>query len=170
MIRWLGAIMIVGAGFLAGHALSLKLKYRVRELEAILAMGEQMATYIRYQGLPLPELFEQLSESSQLKELPFIKNCALQMKGGVSFPVAYRAALNQSKDMMHLKGEDFKYLAGLEQELGSTDLDGQLKTLWLFQKTVESCLTEAREEYRSSGMVYQRVGLFAGMALAIVIV
>ena len=142
---------------------------RVKQLEAILSMIQDMATQIRYRALPLSDLIGHMAEQKELECLPFLKQCAKRCEEGIPFPKAWEQSVEQQGKRPYLKEKDLSILYAFGNGLGTTDVEGQLANCRLHSKLVEESLQHARAERDGMGRLYSTLGILAGIGAAIVL-
>lgn len=142
---------------------------RVKQLEAILSMIQDMATQIRYRALPLSDLIGNMAEQKELTCLPFLKQCAKRCEEGIPFPRAWEQSVEQQGKRSYLKEKDLSILYAFGSGLGTTDIEGQLANCQLHSKLVEESLQHARAERDGMGRLYSTLGILAGIGAAIVL-
>ena len=65
--------------------------------------------------------------------------------------------------------KDRELFQNFVQGLGASDTQGQLEHLELYMDLLRERLREAREEYMQKNRLYIALGLFAGVALCVII-
>lgn len=169
MFKIIGCAVIIFCGFGVGLVFKTNLKLRVEEIESVIYMGEYMSTQIKYNTPPLPDLFDEMCQSSKLQNLKFIPICSQYMKNGKSFPESFENSILDSKKDMHLHIDDINTVLGLKNELGTTYIDGQLKTLMLFGIQMRELLETAKEQYKINGSMYQKLSVLVGVGISILL-
>ena len=153
-----GLLLLAAACTAVGLAESRKLGERAAYLEGFLRFLTQAEAEIRYGMMPVREVV--FSCRSQMELLDF---CASKLAAGVPFPSAWRQSAER------FGGEDTQFLLDFGKGLGSTDLEGQLAHLQLYRKLAESRLKEARANRDQKGKLYRQLGVYGGIALALVL-
>ena len=138
-------------------------------LERILSLLGQIKSQIRYSATPLPALFSWLASQRENAPLVFLKECADRCAQGQFFPQALRESVVAAKYALCLTDDDQQLLLRFGDTLGTTDIEGQLAAIDLYQNLMEGRLHEAGDRKKTLGKLYQRLGLLSGIGLAIVI-
>ena len=153
-----------------GILLSLRLSKRVRELEASIAMIEELSLQIRYRALPVYELAGALESSKGLEPLRFIGMLNEHIEKERNFSIAWSNAIRSCKDQTNLKEDDVKILISVGNELGKSDIDGQSSTLSLYRDMLSRSLESAIEEKHNKGKMYRNLGALIGVGIAIILI
>ena len=69
-----------------------------------------------------------------------------------------------------LKNSDRVLLLEFGEQLGKTDVDGQLKHLELYEELFKKQLTDAENEINKKSKLYKTMGFFVGTAAALMII
>ncbi|MDE7122312.1 MAG: stage III sporulation protein AB, partial [Oscillospiraceae bacterium] len=123
MIKILGILCILTACAGTGIYLAIRLTGQIRIYQKLLAFLQDCAVYIRYQGLPLQELFALLAGQPDYENLDFLDNLNNLNNAGLSeIPIEARweSALQHSR----IPAEARQILRNLGHELGKTDTQG----------------------------------------------
>lgn len=170
ILKILGAILIFLVSSMLGFLYSNRLKMRVDELGKIIYWSEYMSNQIRFNSLPLKDLFQQMALMKEFQLLYFVKKSDESMQKNIMFPEAFENALDKSKNIMNLEKEDYDCLINIKNDLGSTDIDGQVKILELFKTNITYQYEKAKINYEKTGQMYKKIGMLVGVALAIMLI
>ena len=167
-MKIIGLLCLIVTGTLVGMMKSAEFGGRVKQLEAVLSMIQDIATQIRYRALPLTDLIRQISVQKDLECLPFLKQCAKNCEEGMAFPDAWEQSVGKQGKKSYLKEKDLSILYAFGSGLGTTDVEGQLANCHLHGKLVEESLKQARADRDGMGRLYSTLGILAGIGAAIV--
>ncbi len=142
----------------------------MRELEASIVMIEELSLQIRYRALPVYELACALESSKGLEPLRFIGTLSEHIENERDFSIAWSNAIDSSKDQTSLKEDDIKILISVGNELGKSDIDGQISTLSLYRDMLSRSLKSAIEEKHNKGKMYRNLGALIGVGIAIILI
>ena len=142
----------------------------MRELEASIVMIEELSLQIRYRALPVYELASALESSKGLEPLRFIGTLSEHIENERDFSIAWSNAIDSSKDQTSLKEDDIKILISVGNELGKSDIDGQISTLSLYRDMLSRSLKSAIEEKHNKGKMYRNLGALIGVGIAIILI
>lgn len=159
-VKLLGAALLILSGLLAGILAAGRLKRRVRLLLDLKALFQAFQTGIRYAAGSVAELILEREES------PF---CRLAERDG-EFLLDPVKALGRAGECLLWDGGDLELYRGFVEGLGVSDTKGQLEHIGLYRSLLEPRLAQAREEARQKTKIFIGVGLFAGVALSLLLV
>ncbi len=118
--------------------------------------------YIRYQNLPLPELFAQLAE--HYPEFDFWEKLTFNFD---NLPEQiWENALTES----NLPKEACNILIHLGNELGKTDISGQIAILDLYQRQMQNVLENYQTECGKKSRLFRSLGWLGGAMLIILFI
>ncbi|MBC8569609.1 stage III sporulation protein AB [Zongyangia hominis] len=163
-------ICMIAAGAYAGHRASQSLTRRVAQLEDVMTFLQLMSTQIRYTMPPLPTLFLELQGNTACQNLLFPEECAGLLGRDVPFPEAWKLSLDHALPMLAVKKQDLAPLYELGEQLGCTDVEGQLAIIALALQRMRQTLNEAQEYKRQNGGLYRTLGVLSGVFLILLTV
>ena len=120
LLRWIGILLMIGAGALAGYSESLRLKLRVARLEGFLRFLQAAETEIRFSGEPIGRILEKHGDS-----FAFLKECRMYMEEGEPFEAAWERSMKKAA-ASGFSGEDVLRLREFGSGWGVTDTQGQI--------------------------------------------
>ena len=167
-MKWAGLLLIVLTGGAIGWRQALGLRQRTAALEELLRWIRQLAAVMRYTAAPLGELLADSSLREGYPALPFLAALAQQADGG-SFSEIWRRSIDSEQGLAFTE-EDRALLLRFGDQLGQTDIEGQLAHCALYVELLEERLAEAREAQRTKGHMYATLGVSGGLALAILLI
>ncbi|MGI6255367.1 MAG: stage III sporulation protein AB [Acutalibacter sp.] len=137
----------------------MRLRRRARLLLDWKAMLQRFQTGIRYAAESLPEMILEL-ESSRF--------CRLAEQDG-EFLMDPAGALERAGRALLWDKGDLELYLNFVQGLGVTDTQGQLEHIGLYTSLLEPRLVQAREEAGQKAKISVALGLFAGTAIALLL-
>ena len=164
MLKLIGAVLLVLAGTLAGYAESRRLSLRVRKLELFLRFLEAAQTEIRFSGMPVERILGQHPMG-----LAFLTECSEKCAAGENFTAAWSESVGGRAAGEGFLPADRELLLGFGRGFGASDTDGQLSHCSLYSTLVQSNLDTAREERGRKAKLYQMLGVFAGLAVSLIL-
>ncbi|MBQ4626875.1 MAG: stage III sporulation protein AB [Clostridia bacterium] len=170
MLKIAAAVLIAAAFGSAGRYYAYLEKKRVQTLREVLMMISVTQTRLKFSRLPVSELLKSLSENSALSGLGFLKTCRELLSFGDSFSSAWKKSLDQSFEMKKLLPEAYENLLVLGDEIGATDLEGQLSQCEYYKKLFEGILEEREEKSKKSARLFPSLGLLLGISAALFII
>ena len=153
---------MIGAGALAGYSESLRLKLRVARLEEFLRFLQAAETEIRFAGDPLSRILEKHGDS-----LAFLKECHARMAEGETFETAWGRSKKAAAS--GFSSEDVRRLREFGSGFGVTDTEGQIAHCRLSKELLQAQLQQARQDEKTKARLYQMLGIFGGIAAAILL-
>ena len=154
---------MIGAGFLAGYMESHKLAVRVEKLEAFLRFLSLARAEIRYSSMPVESILRTHGEGSSFFSL------LDGVPAGNSWNKAWNDAVQHHAREEGFFQKDLELLKGFGEGFGSSDTEGQLAHFSLYESLAASALGEAKEEHGRKSKLYLMLGIFGGMAAAILL-
>jgi stage III sporulation protein AB len=171
MIKIIGCIVILiassGFGYIAGS----RFKYRVKELRLLMVSLQMLETEMTYTNTPLPEAFESVYLKSSTPINFIFKKVSQSLKNHTFSTVgeAFEKALLDCKDIMALSTEDIDILKSFGHTLGSSDIDGQIKSFKMVLKQLETQEAKAEEDRSKNEKMYKNLGFLAGIAVSVLL-
>lgn len=150
---------------LSGRYIAVRLSRRVRILEKIIFMFGTIETEIGYLSRPTEELIKRLADKDELSELDFLPVCLSLCKSGESINEAWVNALSKSDK---ITGEDSCILYSFGENLGRSDVDGQLANCRYHSELAQERLREAREKRERYASLACGLGMLSGIGIFII--
>ncbi len=166
MFRLIGVFLIFSACCSMGLNISFSMKRKLERLETIRKMSNEIATLIRYRSLTVREIFLTLKENDIYSGLVFLHNADYSDK---NFSVDKIWCKEVETDFT-LSPEEKSILCELGNQLGTTDTEGQLSILEVFNKKIETMLEDQTEKYAVRGKLCRSMGILAGAMVGILII
>ena len=153
---------------LMGMSISLRLKRRRDFLDETVLFLSSVALEIEFINLPVFDILEKISLSSNCKTLDFIPQCVSSFREGEDFSVAWSKAVAAS--CLPLKKDEREKLESLGQFIGTSDAQGQKSILSLYKDTFSVYGKKAAEAYDRYARMCVTVSCIIGMGIFILIV
>lgn len=146
---------------------SYNLAARVSVLNCFLMMVEEIKQKIRYSCIDTETLLAYYANCEQFAQLWFLPNLlTVCQKGGWNLKKIKQAISTRP----FTKPEDIETFALFSEGLGKSDIQGQIAHCDLYISVVSSALENARSESREKGRLFCLLGLFSGLAVALLLV
>lgn len=161
------AVIMAIICFIIGMMFSAGLKMRVQELKKVILMLDEMATLIRFRAVRTKEMIEEISNHDSFSNFIFLNilvDC-LELEDDIN--TSWRTAATRT---VFLNEGDKAILIGVGEQIGTTDIDGQLSMLELSRTLAERNLINAEDEYRTKGKMLRTVWGLCGLAAGIMFV
>ena len=159
-----GIIIVAAACVLAGYMESRRLGTRVKELEKFMAFLSAAKTEIRYSAVPVERIV-----AKHGKELKFLALCGTYCAAGERFHDAWLHGVEAGTAGTGLNAKDLDYIRDFGGGFGATDLEGQLAHCQLYLEFIGGALAEAKEEKAQKSRLYLMLGIFGGLAAALLL-
>ena len=165
-IKILGAFLVIVSTTLMGIKKSKSFSDRVKYLENMQLCIIQLKNEINYTQTPLFKAIEKTIFSSFgitkdiftffLKELSF--------SNGESIKTLWEKSIDRYNDK--IAGDDYILLVSLGDNLGNSDLEGQLKNFALFDSKISQAIKTAYSEKEKFSKLYKNLGIYSGLLIA----
>lgn len=163
-MKWLGLLCLflccTGAGLLASR----KLSADTAVVHKLLALLEYTENHIRYEQLPLAEIFQSARNVQTFSGLDFLQT--LEIVPDRHFSESWTDAVQKDG---RLPERAAAVLLELGNTLGTTDADGQVSSIAFSESVLKTLETECYETGRQKGELYRRLGMLAGMLLVLLL-
>lgn len=146
--------------------MSLGMKKKLERLNLFRRMTDETATLIRYRSLTVREIFLMLKENRTYSDLLFLQNSDFSDK---SRPVGEIWQESIDSDFT-LSSEEKKLLIQLGRQLGTTDTQGQLSVISVFNESLDTMIEKQSEKYAVKGKLCRSMGILAGAMAGILII
>lgn len=146
--------------------MSLGMKKKLERLNLFRRMTDETATLIRYRSLTVREIFLMLKENRTYSDLLFLQNADFSDK---SRPVGEIWQESIDSDFT-LSSEEKKLLIQLGRQLGTTDTEGQLSVISVFNESLDTMIEKQSEKYAVKGKLCRSMGILAGAMAGILII
>ena len=152
-----GALLLTAAGLGAGWLYARRLRLRRDLLTSFLAFLSQLGTALRYRSDTMYALVNSCGELFSVPENDF----------SMPFSQAWERQIETLPGKWKLSPRDMELLREFGAQLGATDTQGQLEHIALYQALFQKQLTQAREDIAQKAKLYQVLGLFSGVSVAL---
>ncbi|WP_294464470.1 stage III sporulation protein AB [uncultured Ruminococcus sp.] len=163
-LKILGGLLLVMSGFSAGWFCSKKLLMRKDFFKRIISFISNLSTQLRYST---SDIFTLVSLSANTSGLYFFE---IREESGTPFYKVWSERVSEIPAKFGLKNSDRTLLLEFGEQLGKTDVDGQLKHLELYEALFKKQLTDAENEINKKSKLYKTMGFFVGTAAALMII
>ncbi len=162
------AVIMATICFAAGTAISAGLKMRVLQLEKFIAMLNEMEILIRFRAVRTYEIIAELSNQDSFRNFIFLNILNEYIEDEtIDINEGWR---NAAKNAIFFTESDKRILLNVGEQIGSTDIDGQLSMININKTLAQRNLSEAEADYRTKGKMLKTVWGLCGLAAGIMIV
>jgi stage III sporulation protein AB len=132
-------------------------------------MLDEIIILIRFKGATVGEIIDTIKNDSRLTDLAFLQNVSDNYSGSESFSAAWEAAVSQFREN-GLTQSDIKLIDNIGKNLGTTDIEGQLASLSLYQNEAEASYSAAEADSLKKAKLYTSLGILAGAFLIVFLI
>ena len=166
MLRLTGVLLIFLAFSSIGVNISSGIKRKLERLILFRKMTDEIATLIRYRSLTVREIILLLGDNDLYNDIGFLhtgKYCDKSKPAGEIWVESVMSDFSLSQ-------EEKKILAQLGTQLGTTDTQGQLSVLAVFNENIGSMIEKQTEKYAVKGKLCRSMGILAGAMAGVLII
>ena len=170
MLRALGAAMMIFGASAWGVLGVVRLRERVRSLEAITAALGNVRCEICDRLTPLPEVISKLASEANYPASALFRKAEKKLSklGSASFPELWREAVNETPELMLTKRENMA-ISDLGLTLGRYNADEQRREIEYMTGRFEKFLDEAETERKRDSKMHAALGVAAGVFCVIIL-
>lgn len=166
-------LMGVALAFVACTAIGLTKAREIRERKQLLLdfkdMVNHISTEISYFKEPLPQVFERLSAGDDRESRLLLRSClTAYISKGIHLREIWKEAVEDVYAGSSLTKEDLAVMQSCGDFLGQSDFKGQEGHFALFHQQMDRQLAEAEENIQVKGKMYGKMGVSAGLVIAVV--
>lgn len=140
-----------------------KLSVRVEKLEAFLRFLSAAKTEIRFSSMPVESIIRRHGDG--ISFFSYIKD----VNSNGDWVGAWNEAVNKCAMAEGFFRKDLELLEGFGAGFGASDTDGQISHFSLYANLTTAALNDAKEERNRKSKLYLMLGIFGGMAAAILL-
>lgn len=152
---------------LIGILISKKYVNRVNELREFKNALNMFKTKIRYTYEPIPDIFVEISKSTNSNISAVFKKAAEKMDvctAGEAWDLALKL------EDLNIDEEDKETLKNLSKMLGKTDLEGQLNQIEMTIDFLDKQIKKAEIQKDKSEKMYRTLGVITGIGIVIMVI
>lgn len=166
MLKQIGLLLIVLCGAGAGGIAAKHLRQERTAMERLSQMLRELSVQMEFRGASVQELLEQLEQEPAYLFFQFPCLVRQALEKGEPLCKAWRKGLEQDTAVPESARQ---ILLSLGEELGASDLDGQVETLAQYRRQLEPYVTAAGERCAQRQKLYLSMGVLGGLMLAILL-
>lgn len=170
MLKWVGALLVVGGGTALGLEAAGRLTTRVRCLSSLLRAEEWMERELSFRLTPVPALLESIAARTSPPIRGLFCSCVSHMRelGEKSFGELWREAVRETG--LPLKEDERQAVCSLGDILGRFDAEGQCVALREGAAELREYLRRAEQERDRLCRVYTTLGVGSSLLLVILLI
>ncbi len=147
--------------------MSAGLKMRVLQLRKFIAMLDEMSVMIHFRAIRAKDLIMEISRHESFGSFIFLNILTDCLELDDDVGASWKEA---TKRTFFLNESDKDILLCVGEQIGSTDIDGQLSMIAASRTLAEQNLVQAEDEYRIKGHMLRNVWSLCGLAAGIMII
>lgn len=144
------------------------MKMRVHQLDKFVLMLNEMEILIRFRAMRTYEIIREISQQDSFSDFIFLNilnTYVTDEKDNIN--ACWQKSVNKTA---FLTDSDKWIFSSVGEQIGVTDIDGQISMLQLNKNLAENNLMEAREDLRIKGKMFRTVWGLLGVAAGILII
>ncbi len=156
-LKILGAALISFSGFSIGCMYVQRLKLRLDFLREFSVFLSSLSTAVRYRNADIAVLVNSCGELFSFPESDYSR----------PFSQMWQSSIADFKKRWRLSEADMALLKEFGEELGTTDVEGQLSHITLYQGLFSKQQSGAEDDIIQKSKLYKSLGLFGGVSAAL---
>ena len=140
---------------------------RVNELKEFKNALNMFKTKIKFTYEPIPEIFEQISKSTNPSIASIFKKASYNMKFSTAGE-AWNSAVDTN--LLNINYEDKNILKNLSKLLGATDIQGQISQIEVTSSFLDEQIKKAEREKEKNEGMYRKLGMIIGLGIVIILI
>lgn len=164
MLKLLGLLFIVFSGAGAGCLAAMGLRQERIIMERLCQMLRELSVQMEFRGASVQELLEQLAQEPAYEMFSFPERMLAELQSGVPLSTAWRTGLQADAAVPENARQ---LLLPLGDELGVSDLCGQVETLAQYRQQLEPYAEETWNRCTQRQRLYVSMGVLGGLMAAI---
>jgi len=165
MFKLLGVLFIFITFVLLGFYFSGILKRRVKIFRQTKFMIDKIITLIKYRSYNVFELCDEIKKDDSLYEMEFT---SFSYTNGVPFCELWKENIEKWK--VPIKNNERNIYFEIGKMLGTTDKEGQISALILFDTEIGKMLSDAEKEYSEKSKMIKMLGILSGAFVSIMLI
>ncbi len=172
MFKLFGFLFLVMGAAGLSYCICRDLKQRLTQLKELKYMYELIQNEIRYTSLPIPLVFESVSEKVKVPFREMLKNSGRRLRtdyGGMLSEVWEQEVKRYLKEVVLTKGQK-ESLLRFHESVGMMDGIGQAMALQIKIEEIEKWIKEQEAEGREKYKVIMSLGIATGIMVGILLI
>lgn len=165
MFKLSGVLFIFITFVLLGFYFSGILKRRVEIFRQTRLMTDKISTLIKYRSYSVFELCDEIKHDDILYEMSFV---SFSDTNNIPFSELWRESVE--KWNVPLKSNERNIYLEIGAILGTTDKEGQISSLMLFDTEISKMLSEAEKEFSEKSKLIKMLGVLSGAFVSIMLI
>lgn len=171
VLKLWGCVLVIGATTLMGVKKADDIREGYRQMKYLQRIMYMMESEIRYARSHLGEIFSHIARQAQEPYKSWLSSMQREMscseKG--TFSDIWEQGTKNALWRRGLPDREVERLLNLGGQLGTVDLQLQMKVLELYQQQLSFSMQEMREKMKVSVRLYHCLGIMSGMLIAVLL-
>ena len=170
MVKWIGAILLIGGAAAYGLHARARLTRRVQTLRGLAAALDLMHAELSCMCTPTDELLERLCKATAPPLRAFFEDCRNAHRARPDLPIAmiWGRAVHDA-EYLELLPQEAQTLREVGNALGRYDVEEELRVIAHARRAIEGFEKTAEETRARTGRLYASLSLMSGVAVAIML-
>lgn len=166
-----GALLVIGATSLMGVAKAGDIRGQYKQLLCLERLICSLQGEMRYARSHLGEIFEAIGSQEEEPYRSWLLGLGREMgkRQRGTFAKMWSESIEKSLGTSRLPAGEIERLKALGSQLGSADLQLQIRTIDLYLKQLAGTIGEAREEMKTKVRLCHCLGVMSGMFVAVLL-
>lgn len=171
MVKWIGALLFIGATTLAGFEMSRRLNARPKQIRQVKNALQILEAEILYSQLPLPEAFLTIAKQIPQPSRSFFQSLGDTLhENNKDLYTVWNNQVNALLKTSSLSDNEGEILRQFGRTLGQHDFDQQQKHIHLTINHLDRELEEARDNQYRYGKMAKSLGLLCGLFIVLLLI
>ena len=171
VLKWIGAIMVIGSSGTLGFYMGGQLHRRLAQLRAVRQMLYMLKGEISYSAATLPESVAHIAGKTPQPFREFLERVSgrLDALEGENLELVWQQEVLRIRKKTSLTGDEIREWEGLGGRLGYLDRTMQLQFIDLFLMQWEEKIRLLEADCAKTCKLYQDLGVLAGLLVTLVL-
>lgn len=165
-MKWMGIICLFMMSTVIGFYAAGRIKTKYRTTQKLATLLSEFSTQLRYQAAPLEELLEQFAYHPNYSEFTFLREVSNGFTVENSHCQLWEKCVHADPSVLPQAGE---ILCSLGNILGTTDIQGQLTALEIYQRRMEETAEDLKTNCIRREELYRRLGVLFGAMFSVLL-
>lgn len=165
IFKIIGSAIVIISAVTLGILKSDEYENRVRYLESMQLCILQLENEMRYVQTPIFDAMKKISANAHITIAKILCEASKQNSSGETVNKIWAKSVKTfSKELFC---EDIELFLSLGECLGNTDLEGQIKSINLFETKLNQVIQKAQKTSDKNKKLYKNLGLYSGILIAV---
>lgn len=167
MIKIIGCVLLVAVSTSFSLVYISGLRKRITGIQYFLNLLEGLKVKMQYELCTVPQFIKSLEKEND-KDFAYI--CAENLDFGYDLKTSWKNAVEKIALGYCLAPDDIQIIKSFANELGQTDLSGQISNISLHIQQLNKNISQAEDIFKDRSRVALNTGVFAGLIVSILLI